>query len=155
MVEYEANKKANTFKDRRFGEDDPGLSLEEKMMMRFQRERQRKSRKSMAGLFHLNDDNADQDEDLLLTHRGKALNEVLFQDDFNEAVGGNSDDDEDDGQLDARMVKVSDMTTTFLWSLISSCYRNHHHPHVCWLAFPSVTESSFRWWRSIPWWWWW
>lgn len=109
LVEYQANKKANTFKDRRFGEGDPSLSLEERMLMRFQKERQRKARRSSAGLFNLDqpDFQDDDDEDgggLLLTHKGRAIGE----DDFfgGEAGFGSSDEEDERGQLGSDIVKV-------------------------------------------------
>ena len=36
LKDYNVNKKSNAFLDKRFGENDPELSLEEKMFMRFQ-----------------------------------------------------------------------------------------------------------------------
>jgi hypothetical protein len=38
-VDLNAKKKVNEFIDRRFGEHDQGLSLEDKAMLRFQKER--------------------------------------------------------------------------------------------------------------------
>lgn len=111
LVEYQANKKANTFKDRRFGEGDPSLSLEERMLMRFQKERQRKARRSSAGLFNLDqpDFQDDDDEDgggLLLTHKGRAIGEDDFFGGGGEAGFGSSDEEDERGQLGSDIVKV-------------------------------------------------
>jgi nucleolar protein 14 len=101
LVEYAASKKDNSFKDSRFGEDDPSMPLEEKMLMRFQKERQRQARKSGSKMFLLNDrdDEQDQDGGFVLTHKGKLLGE----EDFDEAVESS---DEEPGQLGAAVVKV-------------------------------------------------
>ena len=63
LVEHKNRKSANSFVDRRFGEADQSMSLEEKMFERFRKERQKRSRGSMYGL-------EDNEEDLL-THRGE------------------------------------------------------------------------------------
>jgi len=56
---------------RRFGENDAQLSLEDKMFLRFQKERVKKARN--ASIFNL-----DGAEYSTLTHKGKALSEELF-----------------------------------------------------------------------------
>jgi nucleolar protein 14 len=110
LVEYNASKKDNVFKDRRFGEDDPSLSLEEKMLLRFQKERQKRARKSGAGRFNLeHDDEADDDDDdyggLTLTHKGKALGGD-GEDDYQDKDGLASSDEEDGGHgLNKEIVK--------------------------------------------------
>lgn len=65
-MEYKQRNKANTFIDKRFGEYDENLSLEEKMLKRFATEKQRHHEK--AGLFNL------EDEDL--THFGQSLGDI-------------------------------------------------------------------------------
>lgn len=67
--------------DRRFGENDPTMSLEERMLERFTKERQRASR---GVAFNLED----EDE---LTHYGQTLSKM---DDFDS--GGLALDDDDD-----------------------------------------------------------
>ncbi|KAM3575098.1 hypothetical protein VYU27_003012 [Nannochloropsis oceanica] len=109
LVEYNASKKVNVFKDRRFGEDDPSLSLEEKMLLRFQKERQKRARKSSAGRFNLEqDDDADDDDNyggLRLTHKGKALGGD-GEDDYQDKDGLVSSDDEDGSHgLNKQIVK--------------------------------------------------
>ncbi len=51
---HKSTKNQNTFSDRRFGENDNDLSLEDKIMSRFTSEKRRKMKKS--SLFNLNDD---------------------------------------------------------------------------------------------------
>lgn len=68
--------------DRRFGENDPTLSLEERMLERFTKERQRAS-KGMA--FNMEDEDD-------LTHYGQSLSKM---DDFDD-VGLEEDSDEED-----------------------------------------------------------
>lgn len=114
LVEYKALKKDNVFRDRRFGEDDPSLSLEEKMLLRFQKERQRRARASggggKAGRFNLeegDDEEYEEDEEyggLRLTHRGKALGEDDYRD--QDALGSSDEDDDAGGGLGRQIVKV-------------------------------------------------
>lgn len=73
--------------DKRFGESDNTLSLEEKMFMRFQREKAKKVRKS--SLFNLDDNDTE-----FLTHKGKVLGESNLDDD-----DWVSSDDEDAGKI--------------------------------------------------------
>jgi nucleolar protein 14 len=81
-VEYESKDKVGGLVDRRFGENDPTLSLEEKMLARFTKERQRASKGVVYNL-------EDQDE---LTHFGQSLSRM---DDFDDA-GLTLDDDEEE-----------------------------------------------------------
>ncbi|KAF0446050.1 Nop14-like protein [Gigaspora margarita] len=71
LVEMESRNKVGGLIDRRFGENDPTLSLEEKMLERFAREK--KQRHSKSSLFNLEDDD--------LTHYGQSLTLI---DDFDE-----------------------------------------------------------------------
>ena len=61
-------KKSNQFVDKRFGENDPNLDFEEKMFLRFQKEKVIKTRKRGFG----NLDN-DVGEETVLTHKGEIL----------------------------------------------------------------------------------
>lgn len=72
--------------DRRFGENDPTMSLEERMLERFTRERQRGSK---AAMFNLDDEEE-------LTHYGQSLSKF---DDFDD-VGILDDEDEEDKGMD-------------------------------------------------------
>ena len=86
------NKKTNVFNDRRFGEDDADMSLEEKMFMRFQKEKVRKAR----NLSQFNLDDGDGEE--LLTHKGQVLG------DSNYGNEGDWSDNEGDEDLDKDVV---------------------------------------------------
>ncbi len=114
-MEYQASKKDNVFRDRRFGEDDPTLSLEEKMLLRFQKERQRRARASgggaaRAGRFNLeegDDEEYEEDEEyggLRLTHKGRALGADDYRD---QDALGSSDEEDVGGALGREIVKVS------------------------------------------------
>ncbi|KAH9045291.1 Nop14-like protein [Lactarius pseudohatsudake] len=94
LKEFEEKGRAGGIIDRRFGENDPTLTPEERMLERFTRERQRASN----GTFNLEDD-AD------LTHYGQSLSKL---DDFDD-VGLRLDSDEEDakGQIDGDIVKGS------------------------------------------------
>lgn len=79
--------------DHRFGENDPTMTPEERMLERFTRERQRESK---GALFNLEE----EDE---LTHYGQSLSKL---DDFdNIGLGLDDDDDEGAGQIDSRTVQ--------------------------------------------------
>ncbi|ORY07457.1 Nop14-like protein [Basidiobolus meristosporus CBS 931.73] len=92
LVEMQNKNKAGGFVDRRFGENDPNMTPEEKMLERFAKERQQRNRN--AELFNL------EDEDL--THYGQSLADM---DDFDEAGLGMSDDE--NGQIDRTTVSMS------------------------------------------------
>ncbi|KAI8388156.1 nucleolar protein 14 [Radiomyces spectabilis] len=81
--------------DKRFGESNPHLTPEEKMLERFTKERQRNAR-SATSLFNLNDD-----DEIELTHYGQSLSTM---DDFDDAGLALSDDENDKGQLDRSIV---------------------------------------------------
>jgi len=76
--------------DRRFGENDPTMSLEERMLERFTRERRRTSK---AAVFNLEDDQE-------LTHYGQSLSKF---DDL-DGVGILDDEDEEDKGRNDRML---------------------------------------------------
>jgi len=82
LKEYEEKNRAGGIVDRRFGENDPTMGLEERMLERFTKERQRAS-KGIA--FNLEDDDD-------LTHYGQSLSKL---DDFDN-VGLRMDSDEEE-----------------------------------------------------------
>jgi nucleolar protein 14 len=87
--EYQNRFVSNSFIDRRIGEGSKGLSYEDKMKMRFKAQQMinLKSRKSKYSLL-----NEDQEEDNLLTHRGRVID------------GNNSDvEKEDDDDIYDKM----------------------------------------------------
>ncbi|KAI0053697.1 Nop14-like protein [Auriscalpium vulgare] len=94
LKEYQEKDHAGGIVDRRFGENDPTLTPEERMLERFTKEKQRAS-KGIA--FNLEDESE-------LTHYGQSLSKL---DDFDN-VGLGLDEDEDEvvkGQIDGEAVK--------------------------------------------------
>lgn len=92
LVEKAMKNRVGNFMDRRFGENDPSLNPEDKMLERFTKERQNKA--SKGSLFSL-EDGEDYSEGMgedLLTHAGRALE---LNDDFDEGDLGISEDDEE------------------------------------------------------------
>ncbi|KAF9114261.1 nucleolar complex protein 14 [Mortierella sp. AM989] len=83
LQELQKKTKAGGVIDKRFGEDNPNMTPEDKMLERFTREKQ--SRAKGGAMFNL-------EEDADLTHYGQSLAGL---DDFDEAELGYSDDDED------------------------------------------------------------
>lgn len=68
LQEMQSSKKSNAFVDRRFGETDTTMSLEEKMFARFQQARVKRARNK--ALYNL-----DGNDNEVLTHRGAVLGE--------------------------------------------------------------------------------
>ncbi|KAA1466565.1 Nop14-like protein [Dentipellis sp. KUC8613] len=93
LKEYEVKGHAGGILDRRFGENDPTMTPEERMLERFTRERQRAAK---GVSFNLEDDEE-------LTHYGQSLSKL---DDFDHAGFGLDDDEEDErGQIDSEVVR--------------------------------------------------
>ena len=94
--------------DRRFGENDPTMTPEEKALERFVKEKQRRSKRG--SLFDLED--AEEDEQL--THFGESLSfdQPGRPDDFNEADLGHSDGDQPDGHTEERPRKRRRLSET-------------------------------------------
>lgn len=92
LQEYKYHFKSNKFVDKRIGENDPTLSLEDKMMKRFALERVKSEK---ANKFNLNEDEE-------LTHYGQSLAEIeKFED---PKVSDDEDDDDDDRRAAAKLV---------------------------------------------------
>lgn len=87
QAEKMAKNRVGGIVDRRFGENNKGMSVEEKMLIRFTRERQKKVTKS--SLFNLDDD----EDSMTLTHFGNSL---ALEDDFDEGDLGVESDNEGD-----------------------------------------------------------
>lgn len=84
--------------DKRFGENNPNMTPEERMLERFTREKQKSAGgQGGASMFNLDDD----EEDMSLTHYGQSLSTM---DDFDDAGLGLSDDEEEKKQMDGRIV---------------------------------------------------
>ena len=71
LKEYKNQNKSNLLRDKRLGENDATMSLEEKMLKRFAKERLKSDKKTK---YNLNDD--DEDEDDQLTHMGQSVAEI-------------------------------------------------------------------------------
>ena len=82
LPEYDRRHKSSSFVDRRFGEYNPSISLEDKMLKRFTEERMNRAPKT--SMFDLNDDDAE----LGLTHFGlDEMPDVPPEDDDNDDPG--------------------------------------------------------------------
>ncbi|KAK5062467.1 hypothetical protein LTR84_004539 [Exophiala bonariae] len=91
LKEMQSRNKVGGMVDRRFGEDDPNMTPEQKAAERFARQNERKARKS--SMFNLEDES---DEEMALTHGGRTLDfGTSTQDDFDEKDVGSSDEDTD------------------------------------------------------------
>ena len=84
LKEYEERNRPGGILDRRFGENDPAMSLEERMLERFTRERQRAAKGSAFNL-------EDEDE---LTHYGQSLSHLDDFDDVGLRVDEGDEEDE-------------------------------------------------------------
>lgn len=89
LPEMNRRNKVGGILDRRIGEDDPSMSLDERMMKRFEREQQRK-RMGGGNVFDLEE----AEDEVELTHGGQSLN--FDGEDYDAASINGSDDDEDD-----------------------------------------------------------
>ncbi|KAG7387705.1 nucleolar complex protein 14 [Phytophthora pseudosyringae] len=99
-AEFRARNKSNVFKDKRLGEQDPTLSMEDKMMARFQTERKRKLRNASTFALHDSDSEQEGDDDaLFLTHGGSKITD----DDYDRFNADGPLDDEDDSAEGRKM----------------------------------------------------
>ncbi len=100
IPQLERKNKESVFVDRRFGEDNPNMTVEEKMMERFVRERQRKARTN-ASLFNL-----DAEENQDLTHYGQSLGDLQdYSDEDARLMDDYESDEEFKGQIDKKSVQ--------------------------------------------------
>ena len=81
MKEYEERGRAGGIVDRRFGENDPTMTPEERMLARFTKERQRTSKMAAFNL-------EDEEE---LTHYGQSLSKLDDFDDVGPRLDGHND----------------------------------------------------------------
>ncbi|KAJ4296023.1 nucleolar complex protein 14 [Collariella sp. IMI 366227] len=101
LVEMQRRNKIGGLIDRRFGEDDPNMSLEDKMIERYTREQQRAHKKG--SMFDLEDDDEPMGG---LTHMGRPLfddDDEPPKDDFQEDLP--SGDESDSSRAEKRMLK--------------------------------------------------
>ncbi|AFR93321.2 nucleolar protein 14 [Cryptococcus neoformans C23] len=110
LPEHQLRDHRGTFRDRRFGENDPSMSIEDRMLERYTRERQRGQGKK--GMFNLEDEDepfGELDDGFALgglTHGGRSVMD-LPGDDF--VAQGLADEDEDEeenraGRIDKSVV---------------------------------------------------
>lgn len=106
LPEHQLRGHSGTFQDRRFGESNPSMTVEDRMLERYTRERQRGQGRK--GQFNLEDDDEglegfDEGQALGgLTHGGRSVVDMPG-DDF-DAQGLGEMDDEDRGRIDQRTV---------------------------------------------------
>ncbi|KAE8376211.1 nucleolar protein 14 [Aspergillus bertholletiae] len=101
LREMEKRNKIGGILDRRFGEDDPTMTPEERAAERYARASQRKMRKE--SMFNLEGD--DEEEEFQLTHKGQSLNDI-DQDDFQEGDLGEPEDDASDSEAARKRKRV-------------------------------------------------
>jgi nucleolar protein 14 len=78
-MELSQRHRTGTLIDRRFGEEDETVSKEDKMLIRFQRTRQRQLVNEKRQTYNLNSDDDDGgEEEVILTHKGKRLDEINY-----------------------------------------------------------------------------
>ncbi|RYP06977.1 hypothetical protein DL764_002800 [Monosporascus ibericus] len=105
LVEMNRRNKVGGILDRRFGESDPTMAPEDKMLERFAREKQRSHKRS---IFDLEDDEPSEG----LTHMGQSLSldGPALVDDYDEedALSGSGDDASDDGRPALKRMRPHD-----------------------------------------------
>ncbi|EQC38529.1 hypothetical protein SDRG_04235 [Saprolegnia diclina VS20] len=100
LKQFQTRKKNNEFKDRRLGEQSEDMSLEDKMLARFQTERKKQYQQQRnASKFNLADENDDNEEEFL-THRGQKIDDY---DAFDGPDGHGSDMDEEDRAFENKL----------------------------------------------------
>ncbi|KAF7117231.1 hypothetical protein CNMCM5793_005987 [Aspergillus hiratsukae] len=104
LREMERKNKIGGIVDRRFGEDDPTMTPEERAAERFARESQKKLRKE--SMFNLEEEDED---DFQLTHKGQSLTlgDGVPQDDFEDDVGG-LEEDQSDSEMPRKRKRILD-----------------------------------------------
>ncbi|KAF7593857.1 nucleolar complex protein 14 [Aspergillus hancockii] len=112
LREIEKRNKVGGLVDRRFGEDDPGMTPEERAAERYARESQRKMRKD--SMFNLEED--DDDDDFQLTHKGQSLDDI-DQDDFQERDLGEMEGEGSDSEAPRKRKRFLDDVDTELEGL--------------------------------------
>ncbi|EPZ30988.1 Nucleolar protein 14 domain-containing protein [Rozella allomycis CSF55] len=95
LPELENQNKVSVFVDKRFGENDENMTVEEKLLERYSKEQQKRTRNS--SLYNLN-----QGEEVELTHLGQSLSKF---DDFEDDEIALNDSDNEPDQLDRDLVE--------------------------------------------------
>ncbi len=94
-MEWEASQKANAFEDHRIGEKVDSMSKEDKIFARFKRQQARSAAGKKASKYSLAEADEDGGDAHELTHGGRKLKEVNYEED---RLDGFSDE-EDDGKM--------------------------------------------------------
>ncbi|ETI25809.1 hypothetical protein G647_02585 [Cladophialophora carrionii CBS 160.54] len=96
LKEMQRRNKVGGMLDRRFGEDDPTMTPEQRAAERFARQNERKMKKT--SMFNLEDDS---EEEMTLTHGGRSLDFGSgVKDDFDEDDVDDEEDADTDGEFD-------------------------------------------------------
>jgi nucleolar protein 14 len=105
LRELQSRNKVGGMLDKRFGENDPTLTPEQKAAERFARQSERRIRKT--SMFNLEDD---AEEEMALTHGGRALDfEAATKDDYDQAdVDGSFQDFEDQHDRSRKRIRPDD-----------------------------------------------
>lgn len=114
MEEYANRYKSSAFIDRRFGENDNTMSVEDKIFQRFTKEAQRKLNRSARSFLdsslHVDDDDDGSDNErggFQLTHGGKALSQHLDKEDSSDMSDFDDTSDNETGHIDKETVSAS------------------------------------------------
>ncbi|KIY03316.1 uncharacterized protein Z520_00006 [Fonsecaea multimorphosa CBS 102226] len=108
LKEIQSRNKVGGLLDRRFGENDPTMTPEQRAAERFARQNERKTKKS--SMFNLEDDS---EEEMTLTHGGRSLNlGGIVEDDFDEDDINGSDNADGDFNQDDRPRKKMRLAET-------------------------------------------
>jgi nucleolar protein 14 len=106
LSDYKSNKKSNKIIDKRFGENDPTISLEEKMFMRFQRDRLKKVRNSSIFNLDSNQDGGSMNgEEEYLTHKGSILGKSISYEHTTKDWSDEEDSDNEDKMMGGKIHK--------------------------------------------------
>ncbi|KAL1854738.1 nucleolar complex protein 14 [Paecilomyces lecythidis] len=103
LRDLHSKNKVGGLMDRRFGENDPTMTPEQRAAERFARENERKFRKE--SLFNLEDE---EDEEIQLTHGGQSLSFDNMGDDFQETDLLGMEDDASDGEKSRKRRRIVD-----------------------------------------------
>lgn len=135
LPEYQNRHHSSSFHDRRFGEYNPHMSLEDKMLKRFTHERMHRIPKtSNTSLFDLNDDD---DADLTLTHYGQSLSGM------DELPDVRLDDDDDDDNPRGTLSKLARWWATMRTFLLF--LYGPHCTHLCVHIYSGHARFMFYW----------
>lgn len=139
-MQYEVNKnrkgKTGGIIDKRFGERNKNMSMEEKMLQRFTAERQKNSNKKIDFALGSEEEEDDDEDNFVLTHSGKALalddeadETDIYQDNANN-IGDNSTNYVDEDQALAEQVPHRKSKKEVMQEIISKSKFYKHQRQV-------------------------